>query len=202
MTRNDLQRVADTMVRRAQQRGYVVASEIRAQLLADGLDETQWKDVVALARPTLRLRSGRYHYEATVSDPIRKEQDHQRDIHKAVRQLMREYRSVAKRIERREQNRMDFIQPVRVRTEHGREHIVLSRDLSATGIRLIGTRSLLGQKVWVEVPKPGSSETPADMVPEWSFLVRILWTCAVAEDLFENGGSFIEVQTSTNSTSH
>ena len=31
-------------------------------------------------------------------------------------------------------------------------------------------------------------------VPEgWTFLVRILWTCAVGDELFENGGSFLDV---------
>ena len=73
-----------------------------------------------------------------------------------------------------------------MQTDDQREMSLLSRDLSTTGIRLIGTRSLLGQKVRVLLPRSDSPEP-------WSFLVRILWTCTVGDNLFENGGSFLEV---------
>ena len=43
-------------------------------------------------------------------------------------------------VERRGQDRVDFVQTVAVRTEDGEEFTLLSRDLSATGIRLVGTR--------------------------------------------------------------
>ncbi len=81
---------------------------------------------------------------------------------------------------------MDFVQTVAVRTEDGEEFTLLSRDLSATGIRLVGTRRLLGHKVHVLVPRP-------DGEPPYDFLVRILWTCAVGDGLFENGGAFLDV---------
>ena len=71
-----------------------------------------------------------------------------------------------------------------VRTEDGREFTLLSRDLSATGIRLIGTRRLLGHKVHVIITSGGVS---------LDFLVRILWTCPVGDDLVENGGTFLGV---------
>jgi hypothetical protein len=72
---------------------------------------------------------------------------------------------------------------VKVVTEDGQEFTLLSRDLSATGIRLVGTRRLLGQKVRVIIP--GSDGAARE------FLVRILWTCPVGDDLVENGGAFI-----------
>ncbi|MSU77620.1 MAG: hypothetical protein EXS16_05940 [Gemmataceae bacterium] len=62
----------------------------------------------------------------------------------------------------------------------------MSRDLSATGVRLLGTKRLLGNKVQLTLP------TGADQ-PPCRLLVRILWTCAVGGDLFENGGIFLEL---------
>jgi hypothetical protein len=86
--------------------------------------------------------------------------------------------------ERRLQGRIDFIKQVKVRSEDGREQTLLSRDLSLTGIHLLGARSFLGQKVHVTLP--GGDGQPL------CFLVRILWTCMVCDGLFENGGSFLE----------
>jgi hypothetical protein len=28
----------------------------------------------------------------------------------------------------------------------------------------------------------------------WTFVVRILWTLSIGQDLFENGGSFLELE--------
>lgn len=195
MNANDLKTVAEAVVQRAQQHGYVLPRQIREHLAGAGLAEALWKDVVALARPSLRLRNGRYHYAPGLSDRARKEQDQQQAIRRAVRQLVRAHRAATAAVERREQNRVEFIQPVKVRAEDGREFTLLSRDVSATGIRLIGTRRLLGQKVRILIPRPGTTEASASA--EWSFLVRILWTCAIGDDLFENGGAFMEVTTTT-----
>jgi len=73
-----------------------------------------------------------------------------------------------------------------VAAEDGREFPLLTRDLSSTGLRLIGTRRLLGQKIHVFVPAGEGEGT-------WDFLVRILWTCPIGEDLVENGGSLLSV---------
>jgi len=54
-------------------------------------------------------------------------------------------------------------------------------------MRLIGTRSLLGQKVEVRLPTSTKGES-------WCFVLRILWTCAVGDELFENGGVFVEAR--------
>ena len=95
------------------------------------------------------------------------------------------HRSGANRPDRREQGRTDFVQAVKVISEDNREFTLLTRDLSLTGLRLIGTRHLLGQKVHVLIPAPEGGHL--------DFVVRILWTCPVGTDLIENGGTFVSV---------
>jgi hypothetical protein len=186
MISTNLQGVAELVIRRAQRQSFVVPREVREELTRAGVPDSLWKDVLALARPSLRYRHGRYYYNAPVSARVREAESQQRGIHRAVRQLIRRHRPADAGPERREEDRLDFIQPVRVVTEDHREYTLLSRDLSATGIRLIGTRRLLGQKVRVTIPS-------ADNTPPVTFLVRILWTCNVGDDLVENGGTFLEV---------
>jgi len=186
MILTDLQAVAATVLRRAQRQGFIVPREVREELSGAGLSEDLWKEVVGLARPTLTYRKGRYYYASPVSARVEQEKEQQRVIQRAVRQLIRQHRAAAARIERRQHDRIDFIQPVRVSTEDRREMTLLSRDISTTGLRLIGTRSLLGQKVRVMIPR-GQDAAPR------CFLVRIVWTCAVGDTLFENGGTFLEV---------
>jgi hypothetical protein len=193
MKLNDLENIADAVVRRAERQGFVVAREMREELAEAGLARDRWKDVVSLARASLRYHRGRYYHAATVSDRVLREQDQQRDVRRAVCQIVRAHRASSRAVERRGQVRFEFIQPVKVRTEDGREFALLSRDLSATGIRLIGTRRLLGQKVTVHVPRPDGTGAAGNGAAAWSFVVRVLWTCAVGEDLFENGGVFLDV---------
>jgi hypothetical protein len=183
----DLRIVADTVVRRAQRQGFVIPREVREEIAQAGLPEDQWKDVLTLAQPSLSLRRGRYYYITSGTLRRQFEEKQRRNIHLTIKKLMRRYRAVAERVERRVQDRLDFIQPITVVTEDGREHHLLSRDLSPSGIRLIGTRRLLGQKVHILIPDPeGGSPT--------RLATRILWTCAVGDDLFENGGRFLEVE--------
>jgi hypothetical protein len=187
MTAANLKGIADQVVRRAQRQGYVVPREVREELTQAGAPDALWKDVVALARPSLAFRRGRYYYSTPVSDRVRQEQSRQQDVRRAVDRILRDNPAGGVTpIERRGQDRVDYVQTVAVRTEDGEEFTLLSRDLSATGIRLVGTRRLLGQKVHVLVPH-GDGEPPYD------FLVRVLWTCAVGDGLFENGGAFLEV---------
>jgi hypothetical protein len=183
----DLQAVAENVLRRAQRQGFVVPREVREEIAQAGLPDEQWKEVVTLARPSLSLRRGRYYYITSVSIRQRQEEKQRRVIHQTIKKLMRRFRAAAERVERRGQDRLDFIQPMTVLTEDGREHHLLSRDLSPTGIRLIGTRRLLGQRVHVVIPDPEGG-------PPTRFAMRILWTCAVGDDLFENGGRFLEVE--------
>ncbi len=181
----NLQGVAELVVRQAQRHGYILPRQVRTVLNEAGLCESMWRDVLAVARPSLTYRKGRYYYTTPVSDRVRQEQEQQLGVHKAVREIIRHYRGGAE-VERREEDRLDFVQPVKVKTEEGREYTLLTRDLSSTGIRLIGTRRLLGQKVRVSIPL-------ADGATVREFVVRILWTCAVGDDLVENGGNFIEM---------
>jgi hypothetical protein len=186
MIMTDLQGVATAVVRRAQRQGFVVPREVRQELAAAGLPEEFWKDVLALAHPALNHRQGRYYYASAVSARVEQEQQQQRVIQRAVRQLIRQDPAEAGAVERRRNDRIDFIQPVKVHTEDHRELTLLSRDISTTGLRLIGTRSLLGQKVRVQIPR-------GEDAPPRCFLVRIVWTCAIGDDMFENGGTFLEV---------
>src|SRR5258708_1455976 len=115
MSSTDLRGVAEQVVRRARRQGYVVPREVREELTLAGLSDALWKDVLALTLPPLALRSGRYYYPAPVSDPVRQAQSQQEDIRRAVRRLIRQHRAAAARVERRGQDRLDFIQPVQVR---------------------------------------------------------------------------------------
>src|SRR5438270_2986391 len=182
MKPNDLQNVADTVIRLAEKQGFVLPREVREHRAAAGLSGSLWKEVVKLARPALRYRGGRYYHAASLSERVARAQDQQQAVRRAVRQLVRAHRAAARAVERREDRRVDFIQPVKVRTEDGREFTLLSRDLSATGIRLLGTRRLLGQKVRILISLPGDASA-GQVPPAWSFLVRILWTCAIGDDL-------------------
>ncbi len=182
----ELQEVADAVVRRAQRKGFILASEIREELAHTNMPETQFEEVVALSRPLLRFSQGRYYYKPRVSPRVRREQRLQRAVHQEVRRLIRQHKKCTAHTERRKQQRADFVQPVKVRTEDQREWTLLSRDLSESGVRLVGTRGLLGQKVQLSIPHPdgkGSSH----------FLVRVLWTCTIGDGLFENGGTFLEI---------
>jgi hypothetical protein len=184
MIATNLQAIANSVIRRARQQGSVAAEDVRAELAKAGERDDLWKDVLALARPSLSYRQGRYHYLSAVGPRLREEQQQQK-VRRTVRRLVRQYTTGADQVERRRQGRTDFIQPIHVETEDGHTCTLLSRDLSPTGIRLIGTRRLLGQKVRVRIPCAGEDEPVC-------FVVRVLWTCAVGEDLFENGGAFLQ----------
>lgn len=99
----------------------------------------------------------------------------------AVHQVTSAYQEARRKVERREAGRIEFIQPVVVTTEDGRRLTVLSRDLSTSGIRLIGTRRLLGQKINIRMGV-------------YDFVARVLWSCPIGDDLVENGGNFLSVR--------
>jgi hypothetical protein len=186
MTEIDLQNVANTVVRRAQRHGFVLPNEIREELAHSGIAETQWKEVIALSGSLLHYRQGRYYYSPAFSARLQEERQQQTAVHQTVHRLIRQYRKNQALAERRQHGRIDFIQSVKVQTEERKEYALLSRDISENGIRLIGTRSLLGQKIVVTLPRGQGTESA-------SFVVRILWTCTIGDGLFENGGRFLEI---------
>jgi hypothetical protein len=175
--------VAEIVGRRAQRQGYVVPRDIRAELQTAGLPDEQWKEIVAHLKSTLNYRQGRYYHVAAVSPRVHQEREQQRVIGKFLRNIVKEQRQAEKMRDRRGQSRVDYPHPVTVRTEDGKEFTLLGRDMSTSGIRMLGTRRLLGNKVRVTLT---SKEGPLTL------MVRILWTCAVGDDMFENGGNFLD----------
>src|SRR5438552_13800176 len=177
----DLQAVADAVVRRAERQGFVAPRDIREEVAHDGLPASHWKEVLELARPQLNYRHGRYHHLHPVSERAQQAEAQQQAVQSTLRQIMTQHRKAARAEERRGQERIEFVHSLRVETEDNRTFHVLSRDLSTTGVRLISTRSFLGQKVRVTMPR-------WEKAGPWTFSVRVLWTCAIGDDLFENGG--------------
>src|SRR5262249_47699595 len=107
----NLQTIADQIVLRAQRQGSLQGRAVRGELLAAGLSESLWKDVLALARGSLSYRNDHYYYTASVSERVRAEQSQQQDVRSAVESLTRD-QTAAGGVERREQDRFDFVQPV------------------------------------------------------------------------------------------
>ena len=128
MISTNLQGVAEFVVRRAQRQGYVVPREVREELAQAGVSESLWKDVLALARPSLSYRRGRYYYRAPVSARVREEQSQQRHIGRAVRRLMRQHRGGTAAVERREEDRVEFPWGARARFEIAPDRLRLVRD--------------------------------------------------------------------------
>jgi hypothetical protein len=178
--------VSDAVLRLAKRQGFVTARDVRSELRIAGLPESSWKEVIARSRTAFVRRQDRYYYKDALSPRLQKEHLQQQQIVKVIKRLIKDHKIRSKTDERRGQARVDFIQPVKIRTEDGKEFGLMSRDLSATGVRLLGTKRLLGQKVQLELP---NGDAPCKL------LVRILWTCAVGDDLFENGGTFVELLT-------
>jgi hypothetical protein len=187
MSVTDLQGIAEHVINRARVQGFIVPREIRATLAEAGLAETQWKDVLVLAQAFLHYRHGRYYYVSMANTRPRTDQIQQRDIQHAVRQIIHEYKVKTIEVERRQQGRVPFVQPTKVLTPDHREIQLLSRDISPTGIRLIGTRSLQGQKIRVLIPRQDDGDG------SWCFLVQILWSSQIGENLVEHGGTFLEL---------
>jgi hypothetical protein len=180
MTAN-LQDIVEAVLARAQRQGSVTPEEVQEELTRAGVPEEMWEGALALCRRSLRKRRDRHPGGSAARRESARERQRQA-VRRAVRGIIRRHRA-AQQVERRGQDRVDFVQPVRVLADDGREWRLLSRDLSTSGIRLIGTRRLLGQKVRVVI---GQGEETC------SLLVRVLWTCAVGDDLFENGCMFLD----------
>lgn len=182
-----LEPIAESVIERARRQGSVDPHEVREELEEAGVSCSLWKDVLALARPSLVYRDGRYHYQSPVSSRLLDEQARRARVELAVRDVIEEQKNTERQRDRRQRDRLAFIQSVRVIDEQGRSSTLLTRDISATGIRLIGTKHLLGQKLTIHIPAPGEGA-------ETVFDVRILWSCSVADGMIENGGSLLSVR--------
>jgi hypothetical protein len=129
-------------------------------------------------------RNLRFYYRGPDSKREPTKQERPFDVRAAVFSLIGQQQLEPSPMEeRREQERVEFVQPVRVITDDHLDFTMLSRDLSTTGIRLIGAQRLLGRKVHVVIFRSGGAAI--------DFLVRILWTCPISDELVENGGVFL-----------
>ena len=139
----NLQGIAQAVLARAQQQGSVTPEEVQEELTRGGIPYEMWQEVLTLCRRSLRRRQGRFHYIQAENPPTKPSKP--QSIPRMVRRFIRRYKQT-QRVERREQNRIEVVLPVRLLTEDHRELHLLSRDLSPTGLRLIGT----AQFAWPE----------------------------------------------------
>jgi hypothetical protein len=185
---SDLRDVAQAVLTRAKSQGYVVSREIREELQQAGQSTGRWRDVVREAGGSLSLRHGRYYYVSRIRARMREDHRHLKRVKGATRDLIRHYKADAIDRERRSFRRIHFVIPVKVETADGRELTLLSQDISLTGVRLLGTVDLRGQKIRVHMPSVDKGEG------QWCFSVHILWSSKVADSMIENGGIFLAVQ--------
>lgn len=191
MVVTDLQGVAQVVLSRARDHGFVVPRQVREELDQAGMDVARWKEVVELAGPRLSYRNGRYYYVSSIKARMRREHSHGREVRRAARTLIRRYKAANISQERRSHRRIHFVHPVTVFTEDGRELHMLSEDLSLTGLRLIGAHDLRGLKVRVMVP---SIDRGAG---QYCFIVQMLWSTRVGDNLVETGGLFLDIHEET-----
>lgn len=191
MSPTDLHGIAQTLLHQAEEKGFIVPRDIRAALTAAKLDDDLWKDVLTLLGPALSLRNGRYHFVspglARMRARAHQDQRHQRAIQRSVRQLIRQYHKTACEIERRAQARIELVRPVQILTSDNRTLNLLTRDISTTGLRLLGSHQLQGQRIQVWIPPPTEGR------PAFCYSVQMLWSALVADGLYESGGMFLEL---------
>jgi hypothetical protein len=183
----EIPEIASRVLDRAQQQGFVTRREIRDELRKAGQPDDTWRDVLAVLRESLHYRQGRYNFICQLDSRLEQELLRQRCIHRSIREVIRRHRIRERSPERRRHGRVDFIKPVKVRAADGHDYTLLSRDLSVTGIQLLGSRSFLGQKIQIWIPALEQAKPPL------CFLVRIVWTSLVGDGLYENGGAFLEL---------
>src|SRR6185437_11456640 len=96
--------------------GFVLVRDVRAELRLAGLPEAQWQRVVSATKPSLLRRHGRYYHPERCTPRLLEEHAQQDAIAKIIRGLIRQHRA-SRADERRGQVRVDFIQPLQVRTD-------------------------------------------------------------------------------------
>lgn len=187
MSTPTLQTVADELLQRAKDQGFVVQQEIWEALESAGLPAECWQDVLELVHPSLEYDQGKFYVRSVPRSRLELEQDEHRRIRDTMRELLTRYRAEDECQERRGEERIAFVQPLKVQTEDDQEFNVLSQNLSLSGIRLVSNRSLLGRKLRLYCPT--NDETGDHVV----LVTRILWSSAIADGLYKNGGLFLEL---------
>jgi hypothetical protein len=116
------------------------------------------------------------------------ESPQRRTFQRAVRSLLRYFKSVLPvPHERRQHRRVQFIYPVTVIRADGRRLQCLTRDLSLEGMRLLGSENLMGQTVRVAVAASDPAQEP------WCFSLQVLWSTNVGDGLFDSGGRLLDL---------
>ncbi|MCS6851985.1 MAG: PilZ domain-containing protein [Gemmataceae bacterium] len=192
MRADNIQTVVQRIVLRAEKEGAVSLREVRAELAAAGLAESLAKEVIAAAGPSLEYRGGRYHFvppgSARMRLRARQDEALRRKIHRAVRQLVGQYRTPMIAEERRDRPRTDLVEPVQAQAENGPLLHLLSRDISLSGVRFLSSYQLAGQKLRVWIPRPSASKE------SYCFLVHVLWSAQVADGIYESGAVFLALE--------
>ncbi|MCS7166842.1 MAG: PilZ domain-containing protein [Gemmatales bacterium] len=181
----DWARITDALIRRATVRGFLLPSEIQEELKSLGVSPRLWRNCVARLEKFLTHNNGKYYYTPATPTPRLREEERQLHIRALLQGLVQTHRRSQLHEERRAADRIEVVWPVTLTLEDGTIHRALTRDISVSGIRFLSNRSLLGQKVLASIKMH-------DQEPHL-FSVRILWTCQVADGLYENGGTVIEI---------
>jgi hypothetical protein len=188
MVSPDLQAVAIAVLNRARRQGYVLPREIRGELKEAGHSEGIWKQVVNLIRPSLKYHHGRYYAKVSTLSPLEREKHHLRHIRTTLHIFLQKQKGKTMEEERRKEDRNSLVCALKIRTESGQELTVLGQDLSSSGFRVITDRSLLGKKIFMFLPPPQEGGALPVVIA-----ARVLWCVEIADGLFKNGGSFLEL---------
>src|ERR1035438_6092378 len=89
MPSNDLQPVAEAVLRLAKRQGFVTARDVRSELRIAGLPEKTWKDVIAQVHEALVHRQSRYYHKDAFSPRLQKEHVQHLAIVKVIKKLIR-----------------------------------------------------------------------------------------------------------------
>ncbi|GBD35923.1 hypothetical protein HRbin36_01038 [bacterium HR36] len=174
-----------TVLQRAETRGYILPQEIQQELRRLGLGTRLWRQFIERAGSFLTYQNGRYYYVPSLTGNRLHEEERQLHVRALLQALIDSCKRSQHHVERRSADRVEVYWPVTLTLEDGTAHRAVTRDISVSGIRFLGSRSLLGQRIVVRLTLNNGHEHV--------FSVRILWTCEVGDSLYENGGSVLQV---------
>ncbi|MGF1580887.1 MAG: PilZ domain-containing protein [Gemmataceae bacterium] len=152
-----------------------------------GATSNRHREIIPLSQPPDSPQPAEASPQTVSVSPPREAPENSSELREAIRRLIATQKQREFRVDGRDEERILLSQSVKIRLEDQQEISVLSQDLSPSGIGLVSTRSLLGRKLRLILP----TETPD--CPTITIIVRILWSYAVTEDLYKNGGLFLEL---------